>query len=187
MQKLINYIKGYIDLSKQLEEDLGIYFKIANYAKGDIILEAGRKCQYLYFLNKGTIRTFYYQDSRDVTSWIYPQGNFITSWYSFLGDRAAFENIQATSVCEMLYINKADLDALYEKYPEMERFGRKMMEDYLVFFDEINHGFMFFTAKERYDRILELFPDIIKVGNLGHIASILGISQETLSRIRKMK
>lgn len=187
MEKLLNYIKNFIDVDNGLFNDLSGLFKYAVYSKGENILDAGKFCRNLYFINAGAIRTYYYQDGRDVTSWIYPENYFITAWSSFINNSLAFENIQAIAPTELYYIDKKDLETLYCKYPSMERFGRKLMEEQLAFVDEINYGFMFSSAKERYDNLLEIFPDITRVANLGHIASILGISQETLSRIRKLK
>ena len=61
------------------------------------------------------------------------------------------------------------------------------MEGEVSFLDVFNHEFLFSTAKERYDRLLEMYPEILQLANLGHIASMLGINQETLSRVRKLK
>jgi len=68
--------------------------------------------------------------------------------------------------------------------PAFERFGRILMEEQLAFIDYYFKGVLFMTAKEKYSLLLSYFPDITQRVNLGHIASFLGITQETLSRLR---
>ncbi len=63
----------------------------------------------------------------------------------------------------------------------------KLIEEQLVYIDTYSKGYMFLSAKEKYDKLLSFFPDIDQRANLGYIASMLGISQETLSRIRGEK
>ena len=79
------------------------------------------------------------------------------------------------------------MEQLYQESPQFERFGRKMYEQQLAYLDAFYKGYLFMTAKERYDLLLSVFPDVTQRVNLGHIASFLGISQETLSRIRAKK
>ena len=67
----------------------------------------------------------------------------------------------------------------------MQEFGRLMVEEQLTFLDYFYRGFMFMSAKEKYNLLLSIFPDVTQRVNLGHIAAVLGISLETLSRIRK--
>jgi len=77
------------------------------------------------------------------------------------------------------------LHQLYADDPALQEFGRKMVEEQLVFLDYFYKGFMFMSASKKYELLLSIFPDVTQRVNLGHIASFLGISQETLSRIRK--
>ena len=109
----------------------------------------------------------------------------VTSWNSFYIQQQATDYIEATedSVIESISFQKLQL--LYEKFPELERFGRLVIEEKIVGIDMFYQGFYFLSAKEKYQLLTETFPGIDQRANLGHIASMLGITQETLSRIRK--
>ncbi len=86
----------------------------------------------------------------------------------------------------LLYsISKQDLDGLFAKYPKMEKLGRLVSIEMLTKVANKLNAIQFQTARERYDYMLAEFPDIVHQVPLGHIASYLGMTQETLSRIRK--
>lgn len=184
---ICNYIEYYIKVNDNLKLSLMDSFIYEEYKKGSHLTLDGERCNRLFFIVSGACRTYYEQNGKEVTSWIYPENDVVTNWDAFYSRKKSFDNIQALSDVGVYSITHTELQNLYDRHPEMERFGRKMMEQQLAFIDMINHEFIFSSAKERYDKILSLYPDIIKVANLGHIASFLGISQETLSRIRKMR
>lgn len=81
----------------------------------------------------------------------------------------------------LISFSKNDLEKLYQKHPKFEHFGRKMVEQQLANLDAFYKGYLFMTAKEQCGVLLPTFPDVTQRVNLGHIASFLGISQETLS------
>lgn len=187
MQSLTTSVQKYATLTQEMLQAFTSAFTLETYKKGEHIIEADQHCRKLWFINKGVLRTYYYQNGKDITSWIYPQEYYITLWSSFHYGRPTTDYIQAIAPTELLAITKTDLDKLYNTYPELNLFGRKMMEEMIAFTDYIQHGFMFAEAKERYDNLISIYPDILQDASLGHIASILGMTQETLSRIRKIK
>ena len=185
MRDLINYIRYYVKLSPLAEKAILERFNVREYQKDDLLLREGDTCRNLYFLMEGTLRTFYHDDGKEVTTWIYPDGFFVTAWSSFLLGQPSFESIQALQPTKVAFITKSSLYNLYDLHPSMERFGRYLAEEQLSSIDEYAKGYHLLTAKEKYDNLLEFFPDVEQRSNLGYIASMLGISQETLSRIRK--
>lgn len=187
MSTLLNYIGNYTRVSTELAKDLQEVVETDGYSKGHLLLNEGRVCYRLYFLVKGTARTFYYQDGKDLTSWIYPEQIPFTSWSSFLSREPSFEYIEILEDAIVESISSDQLGSLYEKYPKFERFGRRLVEEQLRFLDQFYKGYMFMTAREKYDLLNAFFPDVTLRVNLGHIASFLGVSQETLSRIRRKK
>ena len=187
MSAFVDYISNYISLSTDLTEDLREALQIESYNKGHILLNEGRVCHRLYLLERGTARTFYYRDGKDITSWIYPENLPFTSWSSFLGGKPSFEYIEILEDASLHSISAAQLESLYDKYPSFERFGRRLVEEQLHFLDQFYKGYLFMTAREKYDLLHAFFPDVTLRVNLGHIASFLGVSQETLSRIRRKK
>lgn len=185
MSTFLGYIKTYTQVSAELAEDLQHLVERDQFPKGHILLNEGRICYRLFFLKRGTARTFYYQDGKDITSWIYPEQIPFTAWSSFLSGRPSFEYIEILEDAEVDSISVDQLEFLYEKYPKFERFGRKLVEEQLLFLDQFSKGYLFMTAREKYDLLQSFFPDVTLRVNLGHIASFLGVSQETLSRIRR--
>ena len=153
-------------------------------AKGEVLLEEGKTCKRLYFLSKGTIRTYFYLKGRDITYWIYPDNAIVTSWNSYLLRKPSSEYIEATENCVVHSITYDQWQELFQKYPELERFGRLIMEETVALLDDFYKGYYFMSAKEKFELLTSVFPDVTQRANLGHIASMLGISQETLSRIR---
>lgn len=187
MSAFIDYISSYTSLSTALVQDLQDLIEIDVYTKGHMLLNEGRVCHRLYFLETGTARTFYYRDGKDITSWIYPEKIPFTSWSSFLSGSPSFEYIEVLEEASVVSITSAQLESLYEKHPSFERFGRRLVEEQLHFLDQFYKGYLFMTAREKYDLLHAIFPDVTLRVNLGHIASFLGVSQETLSRIRRQK
>ena len=184
---LVDYVNETVRLNDEIKEAVSKTCQIQNFEKGELLIKQDRIAHRIFFIEKGSARTFYYHDGKDVTSWIYREGQFITSWSSFYTRTPSYENVELTEDATVASISYDHLHQLYQQYPRMQQFGRVMVEEQLVFLDYFYKGFMFMTAKEKYDLLLSIFPDMTQRVNLGHIASFLGISQETLSRIRKKK
>mgnify|MGYP000041202983 CR=1 FL=1 len=184
MQDFIDFIKKYIYLSKEAELVIKALIIEKEYTKGDLLVEEGKLCKELYFLSKGTVRTYLYQKGKDITNWIYPENSIFTSWHSYVLRKPSSEYIEVISNAKIIAISYDEWQELYQKFPELERFGRLIMEEQIALIDDFYKGYYFLTAKEKYDLLIKAFPNITQIANLGHIASMLGISQETLSRIR---
>lgn len=184
MQDLINYIKYYVPIPPETENAVAESFKIREYQKDDLLLREGDTCRNLFFILEGTVRTFYFHEGKEVTTWIYPDGFFTTAWSSFLLEKSSFESLQAIQPTKVAFITKHTLDLLYDKHHSIERFGRYLVEEQLTAIDGYSKGYHLLSAKEKYKNLLAFFPDIEQRANLGYIASMLGISQETLSRVR---
>ncbi len=172
------------DGTKQALQDAG---QIQAFKKNHFLIKQDRIAHRVFFIQEGSARTFYYHNGKDVTSWIYREGQLITSWSSFYTLSPSQENVELTEDATVVSLSYDQLHELYNSYPKMQEFGRIMVEEQLVFLDYFYQGFMFMTAREKYDLLLSVFPDVTLRVNLGHIASFFGISQETLSRIRKQK
>jgi len=153
--------------------------------KGHLLVKAGRVTHRIFFIQEGSARAFYDHDGKEVTAWFYREGLLTTSWTSFFTQTPSHESVELNEDSIIASLTHDQLHQLYQQYPKLQEFGRVMVEDQLVFLDYFYKGFMFMTAKEKYDLLLQVFPDVTQRVNLGHIASFLGISQETLSRIRK--
>jgi CRP-like cAMP-binding protein len=155
------------------------------FKKGTQLLRNGETCNYFYFVNKGILRSYYFQEDKEVTNWFALENDFATSIYSFISRNHAYECIETLEDTELEMLSYASLQEIYAKFPEAERTGRLIIENYYINLEERVISIQFKTAKERYDRLLIRYPGIILRAPMGTIASYLGITQETLSRIRK--
>ena len=182
---ILEYINARVQIDDTIKLAIGKVAKTEYLNKNDLLVKEGMVAHRIFFIQKGSARSCYDYDEKEVTSWFYREGHLITSWSSFYMQTPSFENIELTEDATILSLSYDDLQQLYRQFPKMQAFGRIMVEEQLTFLDYFFKGFNFMSAKEKYDLLLDYFPDITLRVNLGHIASFLGISQETLSRIRR--
>lgn len=152
--------------------------------KNEYLLNEGNICRHLYFVQQGALRGYYNLDGKEITHWFGFEKDFVTSFHSFITQEPAVENIQLLEGSVLWAISKETLSNLYNQYHEIERLVRIATEKYYIRLEEKFVNSHFKTATERYEHLLEQQPHILERVPLGHIASYLGISQETLSRIR---
>lgn len=158
-----------------------------NFPKGSILLNQGDICQHIYFLEKGFARGFFYQDGKDITAWFAMEKDVATPLYSFVTQKPSFESVEILESSVLYAISHENLQQLYRQYPEFNLIGRVLTEKYYVDLMARTMSFQFQTATERYQHLFAHQPQLLQRASLGHIASYLGISQETLSRIRTKK
>lgn len=187
MFPFIEFIKTYVDLPKNIENEVIDLLKFETFEKGDLILKSKRVCHRLYFLDEGTIRSYFFRGTKDITYWIYSEKQMITAWNSFIHQTPATESFEAVESCKMSSVIYDDWYKLLDKYPILDHFYRRVLEEQMAAIDEFYKGYFFMTAKEKYDLLIAVFPNVTQIANLKHIASMLGISQETLSRIRGIR
>lgn len=138
----------------------------------------------MYFLQQGGLRGFYNLEGKDITHWFAFENDFVTSFHSFITQQPAVENIQLLSGSILWSITKENLNRLLNKHQEIERVVRIAYEKYYIRLEERFVNAQFKTATELYQRLMLRTPHILERVPLGYIASYLGISGETLSRIR---
>ena len=152
--------------------------------KGTLILKQGEVCKYIYFLKKGFARGFYYHEGKEFTLWFGVENDIIASMYSFVSQKNSFESIEILEDSIVYCLEYNQLQKLYKQHIEINLIGRLFTEKYYIRLEERVMSLQFQTAHERYNQIIKTNPQLIQRASLGHIASYLGITQETLSRIR---
>ncbi len=184
MEHLLQHIKNYHPLSQTAQQALYNCFEQKVLPKNTLLLQQGQICRHLFFLEKGALRGFYNADGKEITHWFGFENDFVTSFYSFSTQMPAVENIQLLESCVLWTIAKDTLTALFNEHHEIERLVRIAYEKYYIRLEERFVNAQFTTAAERYENLLQQSSHILERVPLGYIASYLGISQETLSRIR---
>lgn len=164
---------AFISISQRLELP-----KRHNLVKADTV------CNYVYYIEKGLSRTFYLIDGKDVTDWISTEKTFACSIVSFITRKPDIRAIELLENSILWAIHYDDLERLYKEHHEIERFGRLLISTGLVQVQQRFDDLHFASAHDRYKKLIRTNPTLIQRVPLGMIASYLGITQETLSRIR---
>lgn len=152
--------------------------------KGTLIVKAERVEKNIYFIKKGIVRAYSHQDTSEVTFWFGKEGDTIVSMKSYVEGAKGYENIELLEDCELYQLKSENLQQLFREDIEIANWGRKFAEQELIKTEERLISLQFKNATERYRDLLDQSPDLIQRVQLGHIASYLGITQVSLSRIR---
>lgn len=181
---LIAHLSSVISMSRELEQQILSIAETVSFSKGERLISIGERCSQLYFINKGLLRGYYFLDGKEVTNWFAQEEEFATCFYAFIAEKPSFEHIQALEDGELTALGYTALQKLYASFPETERIGRLITENYYIRLEERMLNLQFKTARERYQKLISSKPLLLQRASLGQIASYLGITQETLSRIR---
>jgi CRP-like cAMP-binding protein len=184
MQSLINYFNEYHHLSEEAEEAIIDISSMVNIEKNKDLQPTGHTCKTIYFIEKGLARIYYFKDGIDITESFAFENNIIARVESLFTGQPSRKAIQILEDAEIIAINANKLFKLYDSFPEIERLFRKIFEAGYV--DTVNRieSIQFHTAEERYHSLIDQAPDVIKRVPLKYISSYLGITQQSLSRIR---
>jgi CRP-like cAMP-binding protein len=187
LQQLFNKLEEFVSLNDDIKSKLESLVKVEQFEKDDFISKQGTVIKKMYFVESGLLRGFYYKGEKEVINWFCVEGEFASSMYSFVSQKPSYENIQALEKTTLISISYQDLQQLYKTYPEFDKIGRLLTEQYYVELEERLISLQFMSAKERYEFLLQNEKYLLQRVSLGYLASYLGITQETLSRIRAKK
>lgn len=171
-----------LSITSKLE--LKKYVLEKSYSKNHIIIRADKVEKNIYFIKKGIARTFSYIGDDEITFSFGKEGDTIASLKSYTGKQRGYENIELLEDCELYEISSECLHRLFNENIEISNWGRKFAENELLKAEERQISRQIGTATERYTTLLKNYPNLIQRVPLGHIASYLGITQLSLSRIR---
>lgn len=183
---LSTVLANYGNLSDAALEDMLSRVTRLELAAGAFIHRGGQTCRSIYLVEKGFARGFYYDKSgKELTSWFWSEGDILTSLESFLQQNPSRENIELIEPAVLYRLRHQDLQSLYDTHPEFNRIGRIFIEEAFIRAGVLNEVMRMGSAKEKYEALIGHFPQLLDRSHLKYIASFLGISPETLSRIRK--
>lgn len=184
---LVDHIKSFIPVSKELTKRLEEISSIKIIEKGKFLHRPNRICENTYFIKSGLLRVFYKKDEKEITDNFSAEGEWITSIYSFMKNVPDNCYIETLEKAELIAINVLQLEKCFKEFPEMERFGRILISKYFIQKSERIISMQFHTATEKYQFFCNTSKNILSRVPLGMLSSYLGITQETLSRIRAKK
>lgn len=152
--------------------------------KRHILLKQGSVCNYLFFIEKGMARNYYERDKTDLTIDIVLEGELLVAFDSFVSRQPSNENIEFLEDSIITALHYDDLQELYHQFPIMERIGRCIAEHNYNSLAAKNYRQKFYSTTQRYEHLFNTKIELIRRSPIGVIASYLGMSIETLSRIR---
>jgi CRP-like cAMP-binding protein len=186
ISRLKSSIAPIISLSDEEFQVFDDAIEVKTLAKNEFFLEEGRICDYIGLVNQGVLIYFKSLDNgNEITTDFAFEGDWVTVNQSRLNNSPSAINIKAIENAELLVIKQQDLDDLFTKIPKIERLGRILMEQAFLKIVQQSVDLQALTATERYENLLQQFPEIFQRVQLYHIANYLGIAPKSLSRIRK--
>ncbi len=184
ISQFLNHTSNISLLSTESRDEFGNLCKLISIKKNHDLQAIGQTCRTIYFVQQGVARIYYYKAGKEVTEYFAFENDLIIRAESLFTGKPSHKAIQAVSDTNFIAISAHPLFLLFEEHRDIERLFRKIVEHSYV--DTINRleSLQFHTAEERYRSLIEKSPEVVKQIPLKHIASYLGISQVSLSRIR---
>lgn len=185
-EQLLKTVQQKVTLTSDEAELLKQFFTLKKVRKRQYMLNEGEVCKYNLFVAKGLLRAFGVEENgyEQVVQFAV-EGWWISDLNSFFSGDVAVYNIEALEDCELLLLTRQSMDKMLEKLPKMERYFRLLMQNHIVALRQRIIASQRHSAEERYIKLIEGFPTILARVPQQYIASYLGMTPETLSRVRK--
>lgn len=186
MKNIIKRIRELYPVSEEAMNQLIACLERRQYPAKSIIIQGGKIDCNVYFIEKGITRSFSLSDGKEVTTWFSMEGDVTCSSFSLYRNQPGFEYVETLEKTDVYVISTHTLTALYKKHIDLANWARMLQQENFLLLQDIHLARLNLNASERYEKMLEQFPYICNRVNLGYIASFLGITQPSLSRIRHL-
>lgn len=187
LQSLLDFFNSFHTLTPGAYQAIVDICSTHHFIKNKILQPIGHTCRTIYFIQSGAARIYYFKDKIEITESFVFEHNILARVESLFSGRPSKKAIELIEPSEIIGIDSIKLFRLYDSYPGIERLFRKIFESAFVESVRRTESIQFHTAEERYRSLLTEKPDILKRVPLKHIASYLGITQVSLSRIRSAR
>jgi CRP-like cAMP-binding protein len=154
------------------------------FPKGHILFKANKIEKSIYFIKKGIARAYAYSDDNQITFWFGKEGDPIVSMQSYVNNEKGYEDVELLEDCELYELKTEQLQKLFLEDSHIANWGRKFAELEIIKSEKRLISLQFENATQRYLALLNNYPSLLQRVQLSHIASYLGITQISLSRIR---
>lgn len=185
MKELKFYIDSYFDIKNQHADLLLEFFNEETLKKGELHTRAGQYNSGLSFVRKGCLRVFAHQEGKEVTQWISTEGEFVADLSGLMFRQPAKRNIQALTDCKLFTINASGYARIAEIVPEWVSMEKMFIAKCFATLEERVFSFLSLSAEERYLKMFAERKHLFNQVPLQYLASMLGMTPETFSRIRK--
>lgn len=186
MNKFVTLLKTISPITDKEFADAISYFKELVLKKNEFFVEQGKVCRQIAFIKKGTLRTYYINDKAvETTSCFCTENNLTTSYKSFILQQPSTLILQAIEETHLLVIDYNSLQKLYSESIAWQTVGRAVAEREYIVMEQYASVLNNETAKDKYLRLLNEQPNVLQKARVEDIASYLGVTRRTLSRIRR--
>lgn len=158
-----------------------------SYPKHHTLISTNKIETSIYLLKKGLVRAYANNTDQQITFWFGKEGDTIISLKSYVLNQKGYEVIETLETCELYELKVHNLQELFNEDIHIANWGRKLCERELIKAEERLISLQFLSATDRYKELLQNNSDLLRRVQLGHLASYLGVTQVTLSRIRAQK
>jgi CRP/FNR family transcriptional regulator, anaerobic regulatory protein len=184
--KLYAHIAPNAPLTEALKQLCADYFTPVQVPKNTIVEEEGKVPKYLYFINKGYMRSFYYDNNGDeVTTYLANSGQYMAAFLNLSQQKVSNENIETITDCQLLKIDRDGFMKIIEQNHGFQQYSLRIFEQAFSTMNQRANDLATLTAEQRYTQLLENQGTILQNVPIQYIASYLGIKPQSLSRIRK--
>ncbi len=186
LDELFRQLEEKIELTKEDKQLLPSFFETKNLRKKQFLLQEGDYCKNLTFVSKGALKSYTIDDKgQEHISLLAWEGWWVSDFKSFICDEKAILYIEAIEDSEVLLISHSNYEELLTKIPSMERYFRILYQNSLVTKDRRLISSNTYSAEEKYLHLIKMYPFISQRIPQNLIASYLGLSPETISRVKK--
>lgn len=184
MTELETYIASYFQVEQQELATIAGFFREETIEKNEFFLKAGHYSGRLSFIRSGMLRIYAPCGSKDITQWISTEGYFVTDLSSFIFETPARWNIQAITPVELFTISRQDYLDLGRRIPKWNHLEKLFIARCFTILEDRIFSHLSLSAEERYNQLFEHNRELLNQVPLNYLASMLGMSPETFSRIR---
>jgi CRP-like cAMP-binding protein len=178
------FIRSQIKVSDERLSAIMSEFDECSFDKEKFLIKKEQIVENYYFIKSGALRFYVYHNDQEVTVWLAFEGEFFTELNSLKYGRPTQFYVQAIEPCTLMVIKKYNMEGLYQIYPEWQQFGRQVWENAFLKITGAIINYQTMTAEERYMELIKQ-SDAVKRVPLKQLASFLGITQTSLSRLRR--
>lgn len=186
MKSLVAYILDTVSIHKEDAEEIARNFHQVYLKRGDLILEPGQVSDDYIYLQKGLMRSYLYDlEGNEITTDFYTSNNVAFEVTSFFNRSESQAFLEAVVDCDAFRISYQELNSLFHKRSACREFGRAVLVKEFIRSQKRNYSMINRSAQQRYQELIATRPEVMQYAPLKQIASFLGITDSSLSRLRR--